>query len=145
MKRINLNRSYDFPKHRSSEYLPLIWLRVCSCIMVVHYRLFKDGTWRSRRRTQARCNSFDFCSDASENPFCEALTCLAAMMIDPEGAGGRPLALLFVRFGQKVSDWPRRVRTYLDGSLCIACSVFYGDRYFMTSRSTLGVSLLHLI
>ena len=66
VKRIQLNRSYDFLKHCSSESLSLIWLCVCSCIMVVHYRLFKDGTWHPRRRTQARCNIFDFCSDASD-------------------------------------------------------------------------------
>lgn len=41
---IKLNRSYSFLKQRASEYLPLIWLCVCSCIMVVHYTLFKHGT-----------------------------------------------------------------------------------------------------
>ena len=74
VKRIKQNRAYDFLKHRAIEYLPLVWPCVCSCIMVVHYRLFKHGTWHSRRRAQSRMNIFDFCSDASENPVCEALT-----------------------------------------------------------------------
>ena len=42
VKHIKLNRSYDFLKKRSSEYLPLIWLCVCSVIMVVHYKNFKN-------------------------------------------------------------------------------------------------------
>ncbi len=41
---IKLNRSYSFLKQRASEHLPLIWLGVCSCIMVVHYTLFNHGT-----------------------------------------------------------------------------------------------------
>lgn len=125
VKHIKLNRSYDFLKQRSSEYLPLIWLCVCSVIMVVHYKLFKNGTWYSHRQTRDRYNIFDFCSDAEENPICEALSLLAAMMVDPEGAGKRPLALLFLKFGQKFSEWPRHVRNYLDGSLCIAFSVLW--------------------
>ena len=63
VKHIKQNRAYDFLKHRASEYLPLIWLCVCSCIMVVHYRLFKHGTWHSRRRAQPGMNIFGFCSD----------------------------------------------------------------------------------
>ena len=55
---IKLNRSYNFIKQRSSEYLPLIWICVCSCIMVVHYKLFNNGTWYSHRPAGDRCNAF---------------------------------------------------------------------------------------
>jgi len=66
VQHIKLNRSFTFLKRRCSEYLPLIWLCVCSCIMTVHYKLFKHGTWYSHRRTKARCNIFDFGSDGEE-------------------------------------------------------------------------------
>ena len=62
--------------------------------MTVHYTLFKHGTWFSHRPTTERCNVFDFCSDGEMNPASVALSTLAAMLLDPEGAGRRPLALL---------------------------------------------------
>ncbi len=70
---IKLNRSYNFIKQRSSEYLPLIWICVCSCIMVVHYKLF-HGTWYSHRPAGDRCNVFDFCRQGPENPAYNALS-----------------------------------------------------------------------
>ena len=47
------------------------------------------------------------------------------MMLYPEGAGRRPLALLFLKFGDQFADWPRHVHEYLAGSLCIAFSVIW--------------------
>ena len=129
VKHIKLNRSYNFLKQRASEYLPLIWLCVCSCIMVVHYKLFKHGTWFSHRADKDRCNIFDFCTASgqgsafgpgSDNPICEALSTLASMLLDPEGTGKRPLALLFLKFGERYLEWPRHVREFQQGSLCIA-------------------------
>ena len=124
VKHIKLNRSFSFLKHRASEYLPLIWVCVCSCIMVVHYKLFHHGTWYNHRTTSgdARCNIFDFTSDMETNPVCEALATLASMLLDPEGAGRKHLKLLFLRFGS-YSEWPQRVHEYLEGSLLIAFSV----------------------
>ena len=122
---IKLNRSYSFLKQRASEYLPLVWLCVCSCVMTVHYTLFKHGTWFSHRPPTERCNVFDFCSDGERNPVSVALSTLAAMLLNPECAGRRPLALLFLKFGDKFADWPRHVHEYLAGSLCIAFSVVW--------------------
>ena len=122
---IKLNRSYSFLKQRASEYLPLVWLCVCSCVMTVHYTLFKHGTWFSHRPTTERCNVFDFCSDGERNPVSVALSTLAAMMLDPEGAGRRPLALLFLKFGDQFVDWPRHAHEYVAGSLCISFSVIW--------------------
>ena len=87
VKHIKQNRSYDFLKHRSSEYLPLIWLCVCSCIMVVHYRFSRTALGTPGAGLRPGATFFDICSDASENPIWEALTCSASMMLDPEGAG----------------------------------------------------------
>ena len=112
-------------KQRASEYLPLVWLCVCSCVMTVHYTLFKHGTWFSHRPTTERCNVLGFCSDGERNLASVALSTLAAMMLDPEGAGRRPLALLFLKFGDQFADWPRHVHEYLAGSLCIAFSVIW--------------------
>ena len=50
VKHIKMNRTFTFLKQRCSEWLPLIWLCVCSCIMTVHYKLFKHGTWYSHRK-----------------------------------------------------------------------------------------------
>ena len=125
MKHIKLNRAYTFLKQRSSEYLLLIWLCVCSCIIVVHCRLFKYGTWNSHRPEKDRCNIFDFCGDAADNPVAEALSTLASMLLDPEGVGRRPLALLYLKFGEDYSEWPKHVRELLDVSLCIAFSVLW--------------------
>ena len=44
------------------------------------------------------------------------------MLLDPEGAGRRPLALLFLKFGDQFAEWPRHVHAYLEGSLSIAIS-----------------------
>ena len=93
--------------------------------MVVHYRLFKYGTWYSHRPEKDRCNIFDFCGDAADNPVAEALSTLASMLLDPEGAGRRPLALLYLKFGEDYSEWPKHVRELLDVSLCIAFSVLW--------------------
>ena len=84
---IKLNRSYSFLKQRASEYLPLIWLCVCSCVMTVHYMLFKHGTWYSHRPPTERCNIFVFCGDGERNPAAAALSTLAAMLLDPDGGG----------------------------------------------------------
>ena len=130
VKHIKLNRSYTFLKQRASEYLPLIWLCVCSCIMVVHYKLFKNGTWFSHRSAKDRCNIFDFCSDTTENPICEALSTLASMLLDPEGTGKRPLALLYLKFGERYLEWPRHVRELLQGCLCIAFQVLWRKLYY---------------
>ena len=137
VKHIKLNRSFSFLKHRASEYLPLIWLCVCSCIMVVHYKLFRHGTWYNHRTAASgqgsghwpRCNIFDFTSDLETNPVCEALAALASMLLDPEGAGRRHLNLLFFKFGNSYSEWPQRVREYLEGSLLIAFSVLWRKVY----------------
>ena len=139
VKHIKLNRSFSFLKHRASEYLPLIWLCVCSCIMVVHYKLFRHGTWYNHRTTASgqggtsgrwpRCNIFDFTSDLETNPVCEALAVLASMLLDPEGAGRKHLSLLFYKFGD-YSEWPHRVHEYLEGSLLIAFSVLWRKLYF---------------
>ena len=119
---IKLNRSYRFLKQRASEYLPLIWLCVCSRIMRVHYSLFNCGTWHSHRKAGDRRAVFDFCCDGEDNPVHTALSTLAAMLLDPEGAGRRPLALLFLKYGDQFAEWPRHVHVYLGGSLSIATS-----------------------
>ena len=108
--RVKLSKVHTFLSDPASKYMPLIWLVVCSCIMVVHYRLFKHGTWFSHRR-DGRCNMFDFCGTDAGNQVAESLSALAAMLMDPLG-GGRPhLKLLFLRFGQilingQAERWP---------------------------------------
>ena len=131
VKHIKLNRCYTFLKSRSSEYLPLIWLCVCSCLMTLHYKFFKYGTWYSHRKEKDRCNIFDFCSDEEQNPCCAVLSTLASMLLDPEGAGRRPLALLFMKFGGTYSAWPQHVRQYLEGAICIAFSVVWRKLFFV--------------
>ena len=93
--------------------------------MVVHYKLFKHGTWFSHRAASDRCNIFDFCCRERSNPICEALSTFASMLLDPEGNGKRPLALLYLKFGERFLEWPRHVREYLQGSVCIAFQVLW--------------------
>ena len=129
LKHIKLNRAFDFLRKRSSTWLPLVWLCVCSCIMVIHFRLFKHGTWYSQRRTKDCCDIFDFCSDR-ENLIAEALSTLASMMLDPENAGRRPLALLILKFGDDVTAWPHQVHECLQGAVSIAFCVLWRHLYY---------------
>jgi hypothetical protein len=66
---VKLRKMFDFLTDPASKYLPLVWLVVCSPIMVIHYFLFKHGTWYNRRAGE-RCSIFDFCGSVERNPVC---------------------------------------------------------------------------
>ena len=104
MKHIKLNRSYTYLMSRGSQYRPLVWLAICDCIMLVHYKLFKHGNFYGHRKEKDRCNLFAFCSDDIErNPIDQALWTLAQMLLDPQGSAASgpraPLALLRLKYG----------------------------------------------
>ena len=69
---VKLRKMFDFLTDPASKYLPLVWLVVCSPIMVIHYFLFKHGTWYNRRAGE-RCSIFDFCGSVERNPVCVCL------------------------------------------------------------------------
>ena len=75
-----LHRMLSFLRLAACVYLPLVWLVVCSSIMVVHYHLFKYGTWSTNNVDGKRCNLFDFCKSSNSNPVVVAMTVLALMM-----------------------------------------------------------------
>ena len=98
--------------------------------MRVHYSLFNCGTWHSHREAGDRRAVFDFCCDGEDNPVHTALSTLAAMLLDPEGAGRRPLALLFLKYGDQFAEWPRHVHVYLEGSLSIAMRCLWRKAWY---------------
>ena len=63
--------------------------------------------------------------ESASGPVQEALHTLAAMLLDPDGAGRRPLALVYLKYVNTFAAWPRHVREYLEGSLTIAISVVW--------------------
>ena len=77
----------------------LLWLAVGEPIMVIHYRFFHRYTWYSHSVDQ--CPVLEFCPGSPEhrNPVAPALTSLANMMFDPNGAGLELLGPLHARYG----------------------------------------------
>ena len=68
---------------------------------------------------------FDFCGTDAGNPVAEALSALAAMLMDPL-CGGRPhRKLLVLRFGPDIDKWPSRTVAALQISLIIACCMLW--------------------
>ena len=131
-----LHRMLSFLRLAACVYLPLVWLVVCSSIMVIHYHLFEYGTWSTDNKGAKRCNLFDFCRSVDSNPVVVAMTALASMMLDPFGADGSThLLLLRLKFGDNIDLWPMRVIAALHVSLVIAfCNLWrklfhYFDAY----------------
>ena len=123
--RLKLHKAFAFMSRRSTSWKTLVWVAVCSCIMVVHYKLFKYGTWHSHRRADDRYAVFDFCRGTATNPVAAALTTLSGILLDPEGQGRGPLAALAFRFGPSVPRWPRKVVEDLQVAVLLAFSVLW--------------------
>ena len=122
---VKLRKIFDFLSDPASKYLPLVWLVVCSPIMIIHYFLFKHGTWYNRRDGNQRCNIFDFCGALERNPVCSCLCQIAAMLMDPLGGGAPGLKLLRLRFGNDMRPWPRRLLAALTVALCLAFCILW--------------------
>ena len=131
--KVKLNKAFRFLQQSASKYLPLVWLVVCSCVMVVHYKLFQQGTWYGQRHG-TRCDIFDFCGPTHLNPVAHALSALAAMLLDPSGSGAQHLSLLFLKFGRDHGGWPSRVLAALQISLVLAfCCLWRKIFYYFDS------------
>ena len=124
MGHVKLNKAFNFLRQPAAKYLPLVWLVVCSSIMVVHYKLFKQGTWYGERQG-TRCDIFDFCGPTHLNPVAHALSALGSMMFDPLGSGKAHLALLILKFGGNHLAWPSRVVAALQISLVLAFCILW--------------------
>ena len=125
---VKLRKMFDFLTDPASKYLPLVWLVVCSPIMVIHYFLFKHGTWYNRRAGE-RCSIFDFCGSVERNPVCVCLCQIAAMLMDPLGGGATGLRLLRLRFSNDMRRWPRRLLAALTVALCVAFCILWRKLY----------------
>ena len=132
MGRVQLIKAYRFLNGSTCKYTTLIWVAVCSIIMVIHYKLFKRGTWRSHLNDQERFGLFDFCSRSERNPAAKALTNLANIIYDPEGAGRSHMLPLLLKFGL-VSRWPKRVLTTLHVCLVVAFCLLWRKLFFVFS------------
>ena len=122
---IKLHKCYSFLEKRSSKWVTLVWLAVCTCIMVIHFKLFKHGTWYNHRKNDPmRASIFDFCGPLAKSPAGIAMNTLAAIIFDVEGEGRRPLALLFLYFGSH-DAWPRKVHHVLQVSTIVAMSIIW--------------------
>ena len=121
---VKLRKVFDFLSNPASKYLPLVWLVVCGPIMVIHYFLFKHGTWYNRRNGN-RCNIFDFCGSFERNPVCACLCQIAVMLMDPLCGGAPGLKLLRLRFGSDMRQWPRRLLAALTVALCLAFCILW--------------------
>ena len=122
---IKLHKCYSFLEKRSSKWVTLVWLAVCTCIMVIHFKLFKHGTWYNHRKNDPmRASIFDFCGPLAKSPAGIAMNTLATIIFDVEGEGRRPLALLFLYCGSH-DAWPRKVHHVLQVSTIVAMSIIW--------------------
>ena len=105
---------------RFASWTTLIWIAVSDPVMVVHYKLFKHGTWYNHRRAD-RCSIYDFCGSMVSNPVASALSSLAGIVLSPEEQSSGPLAGLFAALGP-IEGWPSFVRSRLHVAALLAFS-----------------------
>ena len=120
--------------HGYAKYMLLVYIVVSQHIYIVHYFLFKHGTWRSHRPTEGpeggkRIGILDFVGDAQRNCACRALGALASMLLDPEGEGSIYLRLMALTLGTKICERPLRVQRALQVSLLISFCVMWRKLY----------------
>ena len=129
--RMKLQKAFRFACKKSTSWKPLIWLAICSPIMLVHYKLFKYGTWKSHLvNGEDRLSIFDFCSSAAANPVASALMTLSDILLRPQAEGRRHLLALADHFGLCPGQWPSKVRETLHISALMAFSTLWRKLFF---------------
>ena len=120
----------------------LVWLTVVSQVMILHYKLFKTGTWLSHLPSVSACESdsqhrvgiFRFCRRPWDNPAAQLLTALGACILDPRGSGVEFLYLLFGRYGHDILGWPQALTVALHCTLVLAFCRAWRMLYFCFQR-----------
>ena len=125
MGNIKVNRAHTFLSHGYAKYLALVWLAVTLPIMILHYQLFKHGTFYSRRDHREDISIFDFVGPISTNPVAKVITALVTMLLDPLGAGRIHLKLMRLKLGDEMQEWPLRVVRALHFALLLGISVLW--------------------
>ena len=87
MGHIKLHKCHRFLCNAMSKYILLIWLITTSDIMILHYRLFRHGTWWNRRNEKDDISIFDFTGPVPNNPVFMAIINLMTILLDPRGRG----------------------------------------------------------
>ena len=112
----------------------LIWCVVCASVMVIHWSLFKRGTWSNHVQETSRYGVFDLCS-RRRNPVALTLTKLASMVFDLDSGdsmGRGQLKLLFLRLGEDIANWPNRVVHLLQISIVLVfCQLWRKIIFFL--------------
>ena len=102
----------------------LVWVTIAMLVMVLHYRLFKRGTWFShmqgKREREQRFACFEFCRGAIANPAARLLTSFSEIIFDPDGSGKGHLKLLHGKICRASTDWPLAVSTLLHVSVVLS-------------------------
>ena len=78
-------KASTFMQDEDSKWLTLLWAAVTSPIMVVHYKLFKQGTWVTERKKNEQQDEPDNAvvfSNHALNPATKALSFLTDMVLD---------------------------------------------------------------
>ena len=102
----------------------LVWLTVTKLVMVLHYRLFKRGSFfshsKDKHEEKSRVGCFEFCRGPADSPASKMLTGFAAMLLDPDVEGRQYLTLLHSQFGPDSDEWPLELLTCLHITLVLA-------------------------
>ena len=124
---IKIQKVHTLLSHGHAKHLLLVWLVVCSPIMVLHYYLFANGKFFSHRGGEDEAATvFDFVGDdARRNHLLATMGALCAMLMDVAGSKAqRHLRLLHLKLGP-INDWPVRVREALQASLILGISTLW--------------------
>ena len=108
------SKTLDFIESKDTLWRMLLWLSICGVVMVVHYRLFKFGTWHSHCNDQ-RCGTFEFVNRSS-NPALKAMVVLSFMICDPMGAGREHWLPMILRYGP-TRAWPKKIMQEAQSSI----------------------------
>ena len=101
----------------------LVWTTVLSNIMVLHYRLFRLGTWFNHFRGEdqrKRLGCFPFCRGPADNPAAKMITAFGAIILDGDGAGQEFMPLIVSRYGGQSANWPVALLSPLHTSCVLA-------------------------
>ena len=104
----------------------MLWVSLCDPMMIVHYKLFKYGTWYGHRVSD-RVSVFDFCSDATTNVVVQALDSLAGILFEPEQQAS--LTGLLGLLGGDMGDWSAAAKQALHVSALLAFSRLWRKLY----------------
>jgi len=90
LQRARAAKTLRFLKSQTSLSLLLLWMLACGPIMMVHWQLFRYGTWYTRA-ADTRTGLGEFTRE-ERNPAAVAVTVLAGILLlrrpDPVGGGG---------------------------------------------------------